>query len=399
MMLKDTLRMVVAAQRAELEAEPAGVAREAAQAVDLSLPHAVTIAGVRRCGKSTLLRQLLKPDMAYCNFEDPNLVGFVVQDFARLEEVFREMLGDFRVCLLDEIQNVPEWERYVRRSKRKFVLTGSNAALLSRELGTRLTGRHLSLELFPFSYAETLALTGAKPGVESFRAYCQEGGFPEHLRYRRLQVLQELWKDILLRDIAVRHGIRDVQSLQEMALFLLSHVGKEYSQRNLAELFAFGSSHTAAAYIAHMEESYLLFSIPRFALSLKRQRRNPKKIYAIDTGLCRANSVSFSENWGPLLENAVFLALRRRAGAGNVFFFKERRECDFVVRTGNRITAAIQVCAQLTEANLEREVEGLREAMAATACAEGRILTLDQEDRVNDIAIEPAWKWCLARQL
>jgi predicted AAA+ superfamily ATPase len=175
-------------------------------------------------------------------------------------------------------------------------------------------------------------------------------------------------------------------------------VGKEYSQSNLAELFAFGSSHTVAAYVARMEESYLFFSIPRFAFSLKRQRRNPKKIYSIDTGLCRANSVSFSENWGPLLENAVFLSLRRRAGAGNVFFFKERRECDFVVRAGNRITAAIQVCAQLTEENMEREVEGLREAMAATDCAEGRILTLDQEDRVDDIAIEPAWKWCLARE-
>lgn len=392
-MLKDTLREIVVAQAAELDHGEVGVPREAARAVDLRLPHALTIAGVRRCGKSTLLRQLMTSDSVYCNFEDPNLFGFSVRDFARIEEVFGEIRPGFTMCMFDELQNVPEWERYVGRTKHKYVITGSNASLLSRELGTKLTGRHLSLELLPFSYREMLTFTNRKPGVESFRDYCRDGGFPEFLRYRRAEILQELFKDILVRDIAVRYGVRDVHALQELALYLISNVGKEFSYNKLADLFTFGSGNTVGAYISHMEESYLLFTIPRFAFSLKRQRRNPRKVYGIDTGFCRANSVAFSANDGQILENLVYLALRR--GGGDVFYFKEKRECDFVVRKGGKIVAAIQVCHELHEGNAQREVEGLREAMAITNCDNGRILTVCQEDQIEDIPVDPAWKWLL----
>jgi len=395
-MLKETIRHVVQAQREEIAREPVGIRREAAKTIDLSLPHVLTITGVRRCGKSTLLRQLMTRNDVYCNFEDPNLIDFGVRDFERLEQVFRESHPEFRVCMFDEIQNVAEWERYVRRSRNKFVITGSNASLLSRELGTKLTGRHLSIELQPFSYREMLTFTKRKSGIQSFRDYCREGGFPEYLQYGRTEILQELFRDILVRDIAVRHGVRDVHALQELALYLISNIGKEYSCNNLARVFAFGSGNTVAAYVAHMQESYMLLTIPRFAFSLKRQRRNPRKVYGIDTGFCRANSVAFSEDRGRMLENVVFLALRR--GGGEIFYFKERGECDFVVRRRGRVESLIQVCFDLREDNLKREVAGLREAMEATKCGNAAIVTMEQEDDIDGIPVTPAWRWTLERE-
>jgi hypothetical protein len=140
-----------------------------------------------------------------------------------------------------------------------------------------------------------------------------------------------------------------------------------------------------------MEDCYLLFTIPRFAFSLKRQRRNPKKVYAIDTGFCRANSVTFSSNKGRALENIVFLELRRRGG--EIYYFREDRECDFVIRKNGQVETVIQVCHELHDDNLKRETEGLREAMNTTGCPHGLILTENQDDQLDQIQIQSTWKW------
>jgi len=392
MILKEALLAAILKQREELKAEPSGVARTASCDVDMEVPHAIVVTGVRRCGKSTLLRQLLSPEFAYCDFEDPNLIDFTVRDFGKLEEVFHETVPGFKGSFFDEIQNVEEWERYVNGAGHKFVLTGSNASLLSRELGTRLTGRHLDVELFPFSYEEALSFWSEPPSVSSYERYCQEGGFPEFLRHGRRQILQELFRDIVLRDIVVRNQIRDSRTLQELALYLLSNVGKEYSCLQLAKTFDVGSPNTIKSYISHMEDCYLVFTVPRFSFSLKKQRRNPRKVYAVDVGLCRANSLAFSENLGSLLENQVFLELRRRSV--DLFYFKEEGECDFVVKDRSKIVAVIQVCYTLDDSNLEREVRGVKEAMVATGCGKGIIITMRQEDEVDGVPVVPAWRWC-----
>ncbi len=407
MILKETLKAIARTQAAELAKSPLGVEREALSGIDLKLPFAIVISGVRRGGKSTLLHQLLEKSKPayYFNFEDSQAAGFELSDFERLDGAFKEEFPESGVYFFDEIQNVDKWELFVRTRldrKQHFALTGSNASLLSAELGTRLTGRHLRIELFPFSYAEFLSFHHQSPGVDSFDKYLQKGGFPEYLQTGRADSLQELLQNILARDIAVRHQIRNVKALKEMAVFLLSNIGKDFSYNSLAKTFSLGSANTAMDWVCFFEESYLFFTLPKFDYSLKKQAVNARKIYAIDNGLACVNSASFTTDSGRMLENAVFLHLRRNFEAGNLFYFRGKGECDFLVREKNKITHAVQACFMLNEDNKKREVGGLLGAMDETGLAEGAIVTLNQEDRLKVdgkiIRIVPAWKWMQAKQ-
>jgi len=400
MLLKETIRSVVKSQKSELSRFGCGTKRERLGQIDLSAPFASVISGIRRCGKSTLLRQLMKgtKNFYYLNFEDPRLSGFESTDFQKLDEVFSEEFGDSNQYFFDEIQNAPKWELFVRGGldkKKRFAITGSNASLLSRELGTRLTGRHLTCELFPFSFAEFLKFSGKAPGQGSFEEYLEKGGFPEYLKYRKAEILQELLNDIIARDIIVRHGLKSQKTVKELALFLLSNAGKEFSYNGIKKTFNLGSANTAIAFISYFEDSYILFTVPRFDYSQKKQVASPKKIYAIDNGLAGANSVSFSADKGRMLENAVFLQLRRNGK--NIFYFRQKGECDFLVKEKEKITGAIQVCHEITEDNKERETAGLMEAMEKFKLAEGLILTLGQKDTLKikgrKITVKPAWEW------
>jgi len=319
-----------------------------------------------------------------------------------LNEVFSEEFGEKNHYFFDEVQNATGWELFVRSlldGKKHVVLTGSNASLLSRELGTRLTGRHLSYELFPFSYAEFLKLAGKKQGENSFRDYLQKGGFPEYLKNGKPEILQHLLNDILARDVSIRHKIRSLKTVKEMALFLLSNVGKEFTYNSLKKTFGLGSTNTAVSFVSFFEDAYLLFTVPKFDYSLKKQLVNPKKAYSIDNGLTSVNSASLSQDEGRLLENAVFLQLRRKHK--DVYYFKKTGECDFVVREGRKVTSVVQACVEVTEENRKRELSGLVEAMRAFNLDTGTIVTLAQEDVVNEggkkIFLKPAWKWFLTQ--
>lgn len=400
MILKETLRSVVRSQRSEILSADLGVMRERTKEMNLELPHALIISGVRRCGKSTVLRQIMKKidKYYYLNFEDTRLVNFEAGDFEKLDEIFREEYGDCGFYLFDEIQNVPHWEVFVRSRldrRKRFVITGSNASLLSRELGTRLTGRHLNLELFPFSFNEMLLLKGRKANVDSFEKYLELGGFPEYLKYGDGGILRELFTDIIQRDIVARHKIRASKTLEEMALYLLTNAGKEFSYNSLKRVFGLKSTSTVVSFVSYFEDSYLLFTIPKFDYSLKKQLVNQKKVYSIDNGLSSVNSVSFSADKGRMLENMVFLRLRR--DYADVFYFRENGECDFLVKGKNKIKMAVQVTYGLTEDNKKRELGGVMEAMRKFDLKEGLILTYDQEDEFNiegrRIVVKPVWKW------
>jgi uncharacterized protein len=400
MILKDTLQQIIATQQRDIKSLNYGVPRTVASNIDLTLPFAIIISGIRRCGKSTLLRQAMKETNGkyYFNFEDPKATSFELSDFQKLDELFSESFGQEECYFFDEIQNVEKWELFVRTTLDKgkhFLITGSNASLLSKELGTRLTGRHLRKELFPFSYTEFLAFTSTKTGPESFNEYLIKGGFPEYLRFSRGEILQELLNDIIMRDIVVRHKLRSPKSIKELALFLISNIGVEFSYNNLAKTFNIGSTNSAISFVSYLEDSYLLFTVPKFSYSLKKQSVNPKKVYVIDNGLADVNSVSFSANKGRMLENTVFLGLRRTGK--DIFYFKGDKECDFLVKEENKITQAIQVCSNLTEENKNREINGLIEAIEAFDLAEGLILTINQQDTLKlsgkTINIIPAWRW------
>lgn len=400
MILKEALRNIVKSQMSDLSQLDEGTKRSKLAEIEPNKSFASVISGIRRCGKSTLLRQLMKKvkGFYYFNFEDPRAIDFEVSDFQKLNDVFAEEYGSFDYYFFDEIQNAQKWELFVRAllDKNKYVtITCSNASLLSRELGTRLTGRHITYELFPFSFNEFLNLRKKKPDKKGFEEYFVKGGFPEYLKTGKAEILHELLNDILARDIAVRHNIRNTKILKEMALYLITNVGKEFSYNSLKKIFSLGSTNTAIDFVSFFEDSYLLFTIPKFDYSPKKRLINPKKIYSIDNGLSYVNSTSFSEDRGKMLENMVFLNLRRNSK--EIFYFREKNECDFLVKEGAKIKQALQVCYELNEDNKNREINGLIEAIEKFNLREGLIITFDQDDEFEvkgrKIIAKPVWKW------
>ena len=401
MITKENLTKVIREQREWIDSVDGGVVREKFGEVTLKKSFALIISGIRRCGKSTLLNQILKSQKKfyYLNLEDPRLEGFELRDFNSADEVFRELYGSEGIYFFDEIQNVERWEKFVRflvDRKNKVVITGSNASLLSRELGTRLTGRHIGYELFPFSYLEFLEFFKRKPGEKSYLDYLYRGGFPEFLRENDITLLHELLKDVLMRDIVNRFGIKNTVVLRKLAIYLLSNVGKEFSYNSLRKMLEVKSVQSIIDYVSHMEDSYLIFTVPRFSYSYKKQQVNPKKVYSIDNGLSYANSVLFSKDKGKMLENDVFLSLRRKYK--EIFYFQGNRECDFVVKDREKVVGAIQVCYEFSDENRDREVGGLLEAMDELKLKEGLILTFNQEDEFEvdgrRVVVMPVWKWC-----
>src|SRR3990167_9721811 len=272
---KQLLKSLVLEQKKTLMAEDSGVLRDQYSELTkhLRLPHALVIAGLRRAGKSTILLQLIKNefnwDVYYFNLEDERLVGFTVQDFNALYEIMLELYGKQSIFFLDEIQNIPEWERFVRRlqnEKIKFVITGSNASLLSKELGTKLTGRYIQIELLPYSFKEFLHYHKIKYGENSFlmtseRAllkkhfndYMELGGIPEYVTYRLSHILTTLYENIIYKDIIVRHEIHAVRALRELALYLMSNIGTMISYTKLKNSLNLGSVNTVKNYLYYLE--------------------------------------------------------------------------------------------------------------------------------------------------
>jgi len=399
MILKQAISDVVAYQAGMLKSASSEIQRNDLEKIKLYDSFVLVISGVRRCGKSTLLKQIMKKrfnQVLFLNFEDPRLSGFELSDFSKIDELTSEQKPE--LMAFDEIQNVPDWEKYIRTKQdegQQVIVTGSNASLLSKEFGTRLTGRYLSLELFPFSYPEYLQFSGLKANGQSLSNYLNQGGFPEYLKTQDEEVLYRLMDDIIYRDIAVRYGMRQHQTLRQLAIYLISNSGKYYSLNNLKNLFEIGSIASVSDYVAWLEDSYLLFSMPKFSFSLKKQIYNPKKVYCVDTGLAGVNSISMSKDVGRKLENLIFLYLRKTRKT--VFYYSEKNECDFIVVEKGQPTEAIQVCWQLTTDNLSRELKGLEEAMNELKLDNGLIITHDQEDsfEVNGKVVKaiPAWKY------
>ncbi len=401
MILKDELSKILRSQRKGIEYRKLGTLRQDLEKIQPLVNFAIVISGIRRCGKSTLLLQSMnrEEEFNYLNFEDPRLTEFVLRDFEILEEVFLTDYGESKIYYFDEIQNLLGWESYVRYlldNNKKVIITGSNASLLSRELGTKLTGRNLRMELFPFSYLEYLEYFGKEGSSDSFHDYLLKGGFPEYLRTGMDEVLQNLLLDIIARDILFRHTLKNSRVITEIAVYLLGNISREFTLTNLQKTFnAIGSVTTIASYMEFLEDAYIIFTLPRHSYSQKSRQINPKKVYGVDNGFIRANSNGFSDDYGRLLENYVFIELRKKYR--NIFYFRERGECDFLVKEKAKITKAIQVCYEITSRNKEREINGLLEAMKFFELNEGFILTFQQDDEIilegRKILIIPAWKY------
>ena len=382
MIRQDEIALVIDSQRETFLKQDSGFTRDALTGIPVANSFATIITGIRRCGKSTLLLQLLRrdyKDAIYLNFDDIRLSGFEVGDLTRLHREIEKR--EITVLFFDEIQIVEGWERYINQLLRegyKVFITGSNASMLSVELGTHLTGRHLSMELFPFSYSEFIRFKELENGENAVIDYLKMGGIPEYVKTGISIVLNTLVDDILMRDIAVRHSVRDITSLRQLTAFLITNIGNLVSANKLVGMFDIKSPATFLEYFSFLKDAYLLEFVPMFSHSLKVQARNPKKVYVMDMGLYTENSVSTSENMGRRLENLVFLHLRRKYK--HIFYYKDKGECDFIAMEKNAVKEAIQVCLTVNDENFDREYNGLLGAMQNFSLKEGSIVTLNQSD-------------------
>jgi len=400
---KDLIRTALVEQFKAFWSKDTGIEREKLGEIEraASSSHAVILSGLRRVGKSTLLAQLAhrlgKDSFFYINFEDDRFLGFTAENFDVLFQILVELFGDRHTFIVDEIQNVPGWEHFIRRFidlGYKFYISGSNASLLSRELGTRLTGRYLPVELFPFSFQEYLTFK-EKPlhgnqiltSVEraelnsALYAYLESGGIPDALKYPELPVLRSLFDDVLYRDIATRYNLTAVTELRELAYTLMTNITSPFSYNKLKEQLRLGSVNTVSSYIEYLENSWLLFSVRLFDFSLKRQQIAPKKIYAIDTGLARTVGFNFSPNAGKHLENLVFLALRRNSREIYYLTTPAGYEVDFYLPDKGLF---IQVARDLSNGETRtRELRALRDAIGSIKVKEAWVLSDRAEDPIT----------------
>ena len=358
---------------------------------------AMVLTGVRRCGKSTLQAQLARKSkrVFYCNFEDTRLFEMTAADFPLWLELLDELAPASATVFLDEVQEIEGWQRLARTlldRGRTVCVTGSNASLLGVGLGAKLTGRHLSHTVFPFCYSEYLSYTRQSRGAKSLEAFLEDGGFPMFLRARHDEVLRELVRDIVQRDVVARHGLREARGVMNLLLFLLANTGQPFSLQTLAKGLAMASVTRASQYVAFLQDAYLLFAVPKYSASFKKRVVAPPKYYAIDNGLRRANSPQTMPDKGHRLENAVALELMRRKTAPCYAAEKDAWECDFIAEE-----TALQVCWRLTEENKAREIRGLLAAKAQARAKRLVILTLDQKQTLthDGVAIDilPAWEW------
>lgn len=386
-------------------------------AVGYGSSAAFIIKGVRRCGKSTMLKQILeakfKGSYHYFNFDDDRIINFKAEDFQALMEVLTELYGEKRILAFDEIQNVKGWEMFVNRLLRQghhVFITGSNANLLSKELGTHLTGRHVDMDLYPFSFTEFLAAKGSDFGkkrfystseratmLKMFKDYLIVGGMPEAVMFSNDAVLTQITNDIIQKDIIPRYDIRQSNAFKTILGFLISNASNHMTFRSILNNFDVKSATTIQKYVEYMEETYLLFSIKKYESKVKLLDKNPRKIYCIDNGIIIKNTPSIRDNKGALLENLIAIQLKRLAM--ECYYYKGAAEADFVLPKEKQV---IQVCYELNAGNKEREANGLLEAMGKLKTKEGIILTLDQEQEFifknHKVLVKPAWQWLLENE-
>ncbi len=421
---KSIIKQVVLEQEKARALQPSGIERALLADVDSLIPlsHVVIISGVRRSGKSTLMLQILKKhygnQIYSVDFEDERFVDFSVKDFNLLYEVLVELYGIKHVFFFDEIQNIKDWELFVRRihsEKNKVFITGSNASLLSSELSTRLTGRHVVLELFPFSFREYLRyyqitftensflITQEKALLKKyFNEFLENGGMPEYLEHKNPLVLQSFYNNILYKDVIVRYEVKDVKAIRELALDLISNIGAPLSYTKLKNNLHLGSVNTVKNYIHHLESAYLIFTLDRFSFSVGQQTLLQKKVYAIDTGLVQQVAFQFSKKKGRYLENIVYLELRRRYD--NLYYYKTENglEVDFLVQEGAQVLFLIQVTESLQDPTVrQREFKALAKAMEELHIEKGLILTEEEEEAVDpafpQIEVMAVYRWLLMK--
>lgn len=416
--MKDKLLQVAYGQKDSLKTKNGLIVRDImpmAKEALLSDNRVLVVTGMRRTGKSTLVQQLMAdvPNYCYFNFEDEKLLDFNVEQFNDLEETLIQVNGPADFWFFDEIQNVDRFEVAVRRLQdggKKIILTGSNSSMLSMEFGSKLTGRYKQIELFPFSFREYLSYRKVFPEEKNFflpeskatlktqfMQWLEGGGLPEYMLYNDQDYVRTLFDNILYRDIIVRYGIRRQREFRELVQLLVSNLSLPVTFSSLQRSIGLSNSDTVKEYMGYLSNAYVFYELHQYHDSLKQQLRNPRKVYLNDAAFHNIIGFSNSQNLGRKLENAVYLALRRNKS--EIFSYRGKGECDFILFDQNRKVYALQVCYHLNPENENREIAGLTEAMKVFGLDTGLILTYDQENTIQKdkykINVVPVWKWLL----
>lgn len=416
--MKDLLKQIILEQQEILHALNKRYVQRYIADEWLQTSEILIISGIRRCGKSVLMQQirdrLVEKDFFF-NFDDERLANFKLDDFQKLQECFVELFGEQHTYYFDEIQNIEGWERFVRRlynAGNKIIITGSNARMLSRELGTHLTGRYIQVEIYPFSFQEYLAMneipvnaktlyttTGCATMVKSFVKYMECGGFPKFLQDGSVSYLTSLYESIIYRDILTRNGLTNEKEMLELMFYLASNATKRVTYSSLGKVVGIQHPDTIKNYLEYIQQTYLIFQLFRYDPSVKKQMMSPKKIYFVDNAIIKRIGFNATENNGVFLENLVFIELKRRGW--DVYYYADKKECDFIVRKGLHISDAYQVTLKMDSPQTrEREIAGVREAMQAYSLSKGYILTFEGKETINFddgtiVEVVPVWEWIL----
>lgn len=381
------------------------------------------VLGPRRAGKSVFSLMLLKnQQFAYFNFDDESLPGEEKLNLDELMSELRQAYGATKYILFDEIQNLPKWELFVNRLHREgfnLVLTGSNARLLSKELATALTGRHIPIQILPFDFKEILraknydvsvdklALPDEKGKLlEILNEYMIGGGYPEVVT-KGLDprgYLDVLFDSLLFKDVVKRHKVRFSEQIDNLGSYFINNVAGQYSIRKLANVLGFKSGVTLERYLSYLTEAYLIFSLHRHSAKAGLRLKSPKKAYVVDNGFVTAKAVQHSPNTGKLMENLVFTELVKRGNESNreIFYYRTRndREVDFALKSGTEIMELIQVSYDTTDQDvLQREIKALTEAGKELNVDKLSVLTWNEKRTVEKdrmtILVKPLWEWLL----
>jgi len=392
----------------------------------------IIITGVRRCGKSYLMKLIwkkikkdkkIKEKQCLCfNFEDERLINFSSDDFNTVIESYLELLEpDTKETIyffFDEIQNVQNWDKFLsrlRENKRyKIFVSGSNATLLSREISSKLTGRNIQVKLHPFSFKEYIWVKmpkfqkndvyDQKRKIEikkMFTEYLENGGFPEIIKTGYRPLLQEYFKNIIYRDIVLRYRIKQEASLREITNFLLTNTGTTLSLEEISKMTQTTSVATVKSYLEYLKDSFLFSIVPIYDYSIKKQIYNPDKTYICDLGIYAELGFKFSQNAGKILENFVFNELQIKHH--KIYYgpkIEKNGEIDFVVAEKNKVTELVQVCFDLSNPKTEeRETTALLNTMKHYKLKQGIIFTNDTEKEKKysegKISFIPSWKYFL----
>ncbi len=401
--------------------------RDLAEKVNFSSKFIEIITGVRRSGKSTILNILIDKlifnhkvspkSILFINFDAPIFTPYYknAQDLYNIIDQAEIILNKkIDYIFFDEIQNIELWEKWVKevydtKLFKKIIITGSNSQLLESQYISRLSGRYFSHINYPFSFKEYLHAKNIEYHqneidnysiknklIKNFDNYLKIGGFPEVVIENNLSILENYYKTIILKDVIDNNQIKQKVTLKELAYYLITNYSSFFSYTKLGKNLN-TNENTIKDYIEHLKSAYIFYDLKKFDYSIKKQNINNKKIYCIDNGLINQVAFNFSKDKGKLLENYIFLELKRRAC--DLFYYSNDFECDFLVKKNRKIEQAIQVCYNINKDNEKREIRGVLKVLDKYNLNKAIIITEKNDDIINidkkKITLKPAWKWSL----